>query len=275
MRKLKSNEITLNSSSGHKQISLEPITIFVGPNNSGKSLILNEIYSLLKESNVSFKGKILHKLYFRPLPIYEAQQKVDFIFKDIKPESKSGEKLISFERSSYNFSISEKDVFYALTLEGEPPSKNIKFHSSLYRVAFLYQNSLQKLNGLERLNLCNPQGAGNYNDEAKLPFQKMHRDVGIRNKIRKIIYEAIEKYVLIDHSESGKLKIKLSPDDPSLQNIDELSVGQETINFLKKSKFIDEYSDGIRTFVGMIINIFADDPKALLIDEPEAFLHPS
>jgi hypothetical protein len=38
---------------------------------------------------------------------------------------------------------------------------------------------------------------------------------------------------------------------------------------------IDEYSDGVKAFVGMMIEIIAGNPEILLIDEPEAFLHQS
>jgi hypothetical protein len=38
---------------------------------------------------------------------------------------------------------------------------------------------------------------------------------------------------------------------------------------------IEESSDGVKAFTGMITEIIAGDPAVLLIDEPEAFLHPS
>ena len=38
---------------------------------------------------------------------------------------------------------------------------------------------------------------------------------------------------------------------------------------------IDQASDGVKAFTGMITEIVAGDPVALLIDEPEAFLHPA
>jgi predicted ATP-dependent endonuclease of OLD family len=34
-------------------------------------------------------------------------------------------------------------------------------------------------------------------------------------------------------------------------------------------------SDGVRAFTGIITEVIAGDPNILLIDEPEAFLHPS
>ena len=38
---------------------------------------------------------------------------------------------------------------------------------------------------------------------------------------------------------------------------------------------IEATSDGVKAFTGIIIELTAGDPRVLLIDEPEAFLHPS
>jgi len=38
---------------------------------------------------------------------------------------------------------------------------------------------------------------------------------------------------------------------------------------------IEESSDGVKAFVGMLITLIAGEPKITLVDEPEAFLHPA
>ena len=38
---------------------------------------------------------------------------------------------------------------------------------------------------------------------------------------------------------------------------------------------IQEASDGVKAFTGIILEIIAGDPAVILIDEPEAFLHPA
>jgi hypothetical protein len=46
------------------------------------------------------------------------------------------------------------------------------------------------------------------------------------------------------------------------------------VEFHGSAASINEYSDGVKAFTGMITQIIAGDPRVLLIDEPEAFLHP-
>ena len=47
------------------------------------------------------------------------------------------------------------------------------------------------------------------------------------------------------------------------------------IQFYANAQIIDEPGDGIKAFTGIIIEAIAGDPLVLMIDEPEAFLHPS
>jgi predicted ATPase len=48
-----------------------------------------------------------------------------------------------------------------------------------------------------------------------------------------------------------------------------------SLEFHKKALPITEASDGVKAFTGMITEMIAGDPLVLLMDEPEAFLHPS
>lgn len=45
--------------------------------------------------------------------------------------------------------------------------------------------------------------------------------------------------------------------------------------FQAKARPIEQFSDGVKAFVGIILQLIAGAPEAILIDEPEAFLHPS
>jgi AAA15 family ATPase/GTPase len=49
----------------------------------------------------------------------------------------------------------------------------------------------------------------------------------------------------------------------------------EAVLFHSKAMLIRDASDGVKAFVGIISEIVAGDPIVLLIDEPEAFLHPA
>lgn len=57
--------------------------------------------------------------------------------------------------------------------------------------------------------------------------------------------------------------------------MEERGIHEEAVRFHAGALPIEQASDGIKAFTGMITETIAGDPAVLLIDEPEAFLHPS
>ncbi len=57
--------------------------------------------------------------------------------------------------------------------------------------------------------------------------------------------------------------------------MEERGIHQEAVAFHSQAQYIGEASDGVKAFTGMLTEIVAGDPSILLIDEPEAFLHPA
>jgi hypothetical protein len=55
----------------------------------------------------------------------------------------------------------------------------------------------------------------------------------------------------------------------------ERGIHEEAVSFHAGAQLIDLGSDGLKAFTGMMTEIIAGDPSVLLIDEPEAFLHPA
>jgi hypothetical protein len=72
----------------------------------------------------------------------------------------------------------------------------------------------------------------------------------------------------------GTLRIRLSKRAP-VNEMEERGIHQEAVDFHGTATPIENASDGVKAFVGIIIELIAGDPKILLIDEPEAFLHPA
>jgi hypothetical protein len=57
--------------------------------------------------------------------------------------------------------------------------------------------------------------------------------------------------------------------------IEERGIHDDALSFHAAALPIELASDGVKAFTGMMTEIIAGDPTVLLIDEPEAFLHPS
>ena len=83
-----------------------------------------------------------------------------------------------------------------------------------------------------------------------------------------------DQYLVIDPTNLGKLGLRLSKTAPNSE-LQERGIHEDAVQFHAAAQPIREASDGVKAFVGMITEILAGDPTVLLIDEPEAFLHPS
>jgi hypothetical protein len=57
--------------------------------------------------------------------------------------------------------------------------------------------------------------------------------------------------------------------------MEERGIHAEAVRFHSHAQLIDWASDGVKAFTGIITEVIAGDPRVILVDEPEAFLHPS
>src|SRR5207247_317487 len=69
-------------------------------------------------------------------------------------------------------------------------------------------------------------------------------------------------------------RIRLSPRAPA-NDLEERGIHADAVRFHASAQLIDQASDGVKAFTGIVTELMAGDPRVLLIDEPEAFLHPS
>jgi hypothetical protein len=95
----------------------------------------------------------------------------------------------------------------------------------------------------------------------------------LRGQLREIIFNTLKLYFVIDSTNPGNLRIRLSKNKPCNDSI-ERSWNQEAVDFMRAAKPIDEFSDGFKSYVGILKEVFCGQYKIFLIDEPEAFLHP-
>jgi len=122
--------------------------------------------------------------------------------------------------------------------------------------------------------LVKEQPGGNLQQHAQTSFQTLFRDDEKRKEVRRIIFEAFGQYLVVDPTNLGKLNLRLSS-RPPVDDREERGIHEEAVEFHKNALQISLTSDGVKAFTGMITEMIAGDPSVLLMDEPEAFLHPS
>ena len=156
-----------------------------------------------------------------------------------------------------------------LTQAIQTPTRNI----DAFCQWFLTHNTLI-LDGRNRINLVNDQSAGDLQLLAQSSFQVLFRDDAKRHEVRRIVFEAFGTYFVIDPTNLGQFRIRLSTRPPR-DDMEERGIHADAVRFHAAAQLIDQASDGVKAFTGIITEVMAGDPRVILVDEPEAFLHPS
>jgi len=243
---------------------LTPVTVFVGPNYSGKSKVLNEIrrYCSSEERSPAM-DVILDRLEFAAVPEDEVEETIRRFTLPTPPNQPLQVGQILYGRPGRPHRVSRTDLPNSLRNATDP-------YFSWY---YLDPNTLM-LDGPNRINLISPQGAGDLLGKPFTSFQVLFRDDAKRAEVRRILFEAFGLHFVIDPTLLGHLRIRLSPREPAT-DMEERGIHEAAVSFHAGALPIEDTSDGVKAFTGMITEIIAGDPALLLIDEPEAFLHPA
>ncbi|TBR12260.1 MAG: ATP-binding protein [Candidatus Nitrosotenuis sp.] len=253
----------LYTKDSHIKISLENITILVGPNSSGKSQILRDLDNFFTtKSNV----KLLNNISF-DFPLSETE--IDSMINEFRKESPDptadpDEVVISapdLKNDGRPLQFTIKRTYTKKVLQ------NISFDSVLPAITRLFT---VRLDGRTRFNLLNSKQIGNLTHPENF-FASLFTKNTEREKIRNIIKNEFGLYCYIEAT-SGTLNIKMSPDEISSEK--ETSLSKEAVDFFHKAIPITEFGDGTQAFVGLLLAVASLPHKIMLIDEPEAFLHP-
>lgn len=247
------------------EIDTTPVTVFVGPNNSGKSKVLSEIHYLCTNGQLNSMDVILSEIEFDSFTSDMVQKKIEKI--TLRPQSNEPvmpDHIIVGKGGNRNM-IQKQILLSAL--------QNTNSQLNVFCRFYLAFNTLI-LDGRNRINLVNQQPAGDLQQHPDSSFQVLFRDDDKRKKVRRIIHEAFGLHFVVDPTHLGYLRLRLSSRPPST-DLEERGIHAEALQFHSSATLVEQASDGVKAFTGIITEIIAGDPAVLLIDEPEAFLHPS
>ena len=248
-----------------ESIHATPVTVFVGPNNSGKSKVLSEIHRYCSQGQRNTTDVILENIEFEIFSRELAEQKIHHV--TLKPhhnEALLPDPVIVGKRGSRT-QLNINNLIQAFENTNSQPAQFCQW--------YLQYNTLI-LDGQNRIGLINQQGAGDLQQPPNSSFQVLFRDDAKRVEVRRIIFDAFRAYFVIDPTHLGNLRVRLSNRQPS-SHMEERGIHDDAVKFHAAALPIEQGSDGVKAFTGMITEIIAGDPAVLLIDEPEAFLHPA
>ena len=249
---------------------LAPVTVFVGPNNSGKSRALIEIEGWVTRAQPP-DGQIIQRVEFRAWEREAFEQELKkiavapHVSETVNPDHVLIGKLRPQDNSAARFQINRAALIEDATSPNDRPRHHYANYLALYTL---------RLDGRSRLSLTDDKPAGDLLRLAPNHLAKLFVDGKLRLEVRRIINEAFGKFLVVDPTNIGNLRLRLSSRAPE-DDREEQGWDERAQAFHASASLLSDASDGVKAFVGMLTTLIAGEPNVTLIDEPEAFLHPT
>jgi AAA domain, putative AbiEii toxin, Type IV TA system len=146
-------------------------------------------------------------------------------------------------------------------------------HYLEWRKAFLLRFFVFRFAGRDRFNLVSPRDVGDLQRPASNHLVRLFKDDGLRAAVSGLIESAISRSFVLDPTLVGQLRPRLSDRKPPSPEI-ERGLDERAIAFHSSASLIELESDGTQSFVGLVVALHSLPHRIILIDEPEAHLHP-
>lgn len=238
---------TLEFSDG-TQISLrhDSILVLTGANNVGKSSTLTEIFDHMIE------GEKLGPL-LRTIQVHAAGSTAAFI-------EHVNLKLLPVDALGYatiegrNYRVAEFDADVKKKFVGSRAAGSFITH----------------LTAMKRLEAASPSTRESRPEHSKKPIQWLEFDEAAELNISSLFERIFGLKLVLNRLAGDKLKLHVCKDNhPTMTNI-----SRETVAQLARLPQLERQGDGMRSFAGLMLSLLVNPKRVVLIDEPEAFLHP-
>lgn len=234
------------------QVNLESndIVIFVGANNSGKSASLKEMYNKLNSNKNP--TKIINNIKIK-------KNRTDEEIMAYLTENSKIENGAVTTYKGFGYSIPE----YSLSL-------SLNKTEDIGSLTKLFANFV----GTEdRLTSSNPANNIDFIREPySHPIHFLYRNDSIELNFSNYFKSAFNQDLIVHRCAGSRIPLYIG--DKPILKYEEDRVSNSYIEQLEKLDLLHEQGDGMRSFVGVLLNAFISTQNILFIDEPEAFLHP-
>ena len=233
-------------------VSLDPndVVVLVGPNNAGKSLAFRELEQHVGNpvETTVIKSTTLHKTG-TPEGLSE------YFRKHAQVKTHGSDRVYS----GYRFSVTERRIEEFWT-------KNIQQLRSFFCMRILTET---------RIGDSDPANAIAVLDEpASHPIHMLYSDDQLEQKISEYFKRAFGEDLIVYRAGGNQLPLFVGERLAPKSGEDRIS--NPYLERLRTSaKPLKDQGDGMRSFASVILHLLAPiTPSILLLDEPEAFLHP-
>lgn len=243
------SEIAFNDGT-NIELSPQDIVVFVGSNNTGKSQSLRDIFNSL---SFDHGNKVVTRVDF----LYHNPEGIEEIVKEQSLTTPIGN---YYAYSGYQYEIQSISLpnFWKKKLVDE----NIKrFLVSMVKTE-------------ERLTTSSPKEMVDIGEKRKYPLHYII-DSNNRQTVSDIFEKIFNQKIFCEDRGSKMLTLHMGSEiDFNKEGMTAQQVSDEFYKRMGDLPKIHEQGDGIRSLVGLLLNLMMPNYTMFLIDEPEAFLHP-
>ena len=238
------------------------INVFVGPNNCGKTQLLKDILSYITGARMT---PVILDAIDIPYPT-TWEELIDTYPMNITtlPNGQQQLKHISPTLDAQPSGPQTFNLLDALKRElGSTDKRTFRQYIGSGMVTFL--NTDNRLSLTKKCSVQNLQTSGPKNVLEALYLA----DLSVPDRIRELVKDTFNTDIYFDYTDPGTLQFRIGKDFSTVsQN------SRQAYNQVSQYSILDNQGDGLRSYVGIVCSLMALTKPIILLDEPEAFLHP-
>jgi hypothetical protein len=230
------------------------VIVFVGPNNAGKSSALRDIFNKL--NNRTYIGQVVAAVTLRREGNSEDAVRWAKISGRRQPGGRGSEVYqlgfgnIGAEQFRREWENAEANGLHNLT--------------PLVVVYLTTEGRLAAANQVSNIDFVEQRPS--------VPLQILHEQDDLEKKLSKLFKQAFGSELIVNRGRGAHISLHFGERPIPPTGKDRISIEfRQAVNDLPQ---ISAQGDGIRSFVGVMLNAFVVDRDMIIIDEPDAFLHP-
>ena len=229
-------------------LNYNSVIVFTGANNSGKSQVLRDVETGLDESNSS----------------------PTIVIKDIEYDFLGTIDEATFLKGRFNV---KQNGYYEMFESGLTFEKSVlrswwenrTFYNGLHLLF------IKRLSTERRLTSSNALQRNDHPEQN--PIYKLNQNESLAQKLSDYFRQAFGYDLIVNRSDMRTIPLHTgqAPDKTAFT----IANQDEYYNQVTKLPKLQEQGDGMRSFASILLDTFTSEYSITLIDEPEAFLHPS
>ena len=223
------------------------LVVIIGPNNAGKSLALREINDLVAYGRT---GRVLT---------------------EVTPRREGSEGELVDWLSHAGFRLEEIHGPVVVGPEGSVPLEQAtRIWMSQEPLHALHGIFIKLVDAESRLNLVGrAPNIGIRDGQATMPLQRLLQNLASEERLSQAVERAFSSPVSLSRAGGGDLQLLLGRPTAEAR-VD----NPDYISEVRDLPTVEQQGDGMRSFIGLLLTLIATPHKVVLVDEPEAFLHP-